>query len=106
MTKPNRSLETAMSAIDMADSDVEALQAKTDSLIQMQTAQERGHVRSRVTLVVIWGYVVLLAAIVLYLVFRAPDSTDVPNLLLELVKVAALPVVTFVIGHYFGSNSS
>lgn len=72
----------------------------------MQTAQERGHVRSRVTLVVIWGYVVLLAAIVLYLVFRAPPDTEVASLLLELVKIAALPVVTFVIGHYFGSNSS
>jgi hypothetical protein len=60
-------------------------------------------VRSHVTRLVVWAFVIYAAAIGLFIMF-AP-STDRFAPLLELLKTFFVPVVTFVIGHYFGSKS-
>ena len=68
-------------------------------------ARERSRIRLHVTKVVIWTYAFVLGAIIVYLIWRSIWYGDsVFEELIELVKIALLPVVTFVIGHYFGSS--
>lgn len=84
-------------------------QAETGSValtgaLQAGHARERARTRAHVTKVVIWSYVLALGAVVAYLIGDSLASAKdrFPDII-ELVKVAALPIVSFVVGHYFGS---
>ena len=64
-------------------------------------------VRAHVTKLVVWAYVVFLFGAAAYFGFGGnfSDPIRISNIF-ELIKTAFLPVVAFVIGHYFGSKSS
>jgi len=87
-------------------SDLSVEQDRRSPLFSQLLPVKRESTRSHVTKVVVWGYVLLIAAVVAFIFFvpSIHSETKVANLL-ELIKVAVLPVVTFVIGHYFGSQT-
>ena len=67
----------------------------------------REQIRWRLTRVILFGYVIAVGAVIVYVIldgWRSGQSRFVE--LLDIIKVAMLPVVTFVIGYYFGSRSN
>ena len=69
--------------------------------------EARERVRGHVTKVVIYGYVAALAVILGWLLFvDNTQGAEKFTMVMDVIKIAALPVVTFVIGHYFGSQSN
>jgi NhaP-type Na+/H+ or K+/H+ antiporter len=74
--------------------------------IDIASARERFRVRGAVSLLIVRAYVVGVGLLILYLMIRGlTEGVDVYESISEVLKVLALPVVTFVIGHYFGSAS-
>lgn len=68
---------------------------------------ERSAVRTHTTKIIVWVYAIVLVSIILYLMWHGlqPTKTDSAiSAILDLVKTALIPIVTFVIGHYFGSS--
>jgi uncharacterized membrane protein len=63
-------------------------------------------VRAHVTRVIIYFFVVYVAVVGLYVIFAPTLPPDRISNLLEVLKTAIIPIVTFVIGHYFGSKSA
>jgi hypothetical protein len=64
----------------------------------------RARSRALISKLVVCGYLAALAVIGLYLCYRAYYFGDrVFDELIEVLKVGVIPIVTFVIGHYFGS---
>ncbi len=63
-------------------------------------------VRSFVSRWVVIGFVLFIAAFALFVMFGGDRvTTEKTSLLMEIAKSLILPVVTFVIGHYFGSKT-
>ena len=63
-------------------------------------------VRSFVTRLIIWLFCMYIVGMALYVAFQCDvPSKDRITYLFEILKTAVLPVVTFVIGHYFGSKA-
>lgn len=60
-------------------------------------------VRYRFTLTVLWALLVSLATIAIF--YMCTGDKDKASFLFDIVKVAILPLVTLMIGHYFGSKS-
>ena len=61
--------------------------------------------RSVIALCIVGVYALVLLAIILFLIFGDNGGRDAVADLFELTKIAVIPVVTFVIGFYFGSSS-
>jgi hypothetical protein len=64
--------------------------------------------RSFIVHVVVWLYVGATGSLILFLFLRGLFSSDANAFsnLSDLLKVAVLPVVTLVIGYYFGTSKS
>jgi hypothetical protein len=76
------------------------IEADTDKLRQ-------GKDRSLITKTVVWVYAGGVAAYIVYLfVERFRFDQDVKGDLLDVIKIAILPVVTLVIGYYFATARS
>lgn len=101
-----------------ADRDIDAIErqiAETEQTtpavgdtVELITAREFNRARARLSLVVIWAYVSILGVITVYII--AADLLDgrpgaSVAVLLDMAKTLVLPVVTFVVGHYFGASS-
>lgn len=70
--------------------------------------RERSAIRTHTTKVVIWLYAIILGAVVIFIIasgFITKDIDHTEAQLTDLIKTALIPIVTFVIGHYFGSTS-
>jgi hypothetical protein len=65
----------------------------------------RERFRAGVARIILVGYMAVIGLATLYLLYRGVvlDEAVFPDLM-ELLKVAVIPIVTFVIGHYFGSG--
>lgn len=62
--------------------------------------------RWSIAVFVIGVWIFVVAAATFFLIFGGSYATvERVDQIMELIKVALLPVVTFVIGHYFGSKS-
>jgi hypothetical protein len=66
--------------------------------------------RSGLTRVVIWVWAIGVVAAIGYLVIEGllgckglVDCKDIVGQILEVLKVAVVPIVTFIIGYYFGT---
>lgn len=77
--------------------------ATADELSQRQRDEDRSYV----VRMVIGLYVASLAAIILYLIIRGicSDESAYANIS-DIIKVAIVPIVTLVIGYYFGKEKS
>jgi hypothetical protein len=63
-------------------------------------------VRSHVTKLIVRSYIGFVCVSGLFIILGGTwATTDRINDLMEIMKTSFLPVVTFVIGHYFGSKS-
>jgi hypothetical protein len=84
-------------AVGLVGSNVDALNAV------LNAARERRHAEDRSLIVksIIILYVVSVGLTILYLICRWDENTY-PNIL-EIIKIAVVPVVTLVMGYYFGS---
>lgn len=61
--------------------------------------------RAALSKLIVIGYLVSLGVVGFYLLFRGLwIGDDVFGHLIEIVKIAVIPIVTFVIGHYYGST--
>jgi hypothetical protein len=60
-------------------------------------------VRAHVTRLVVWSFVVYAGAVLAFIMLS--KEMDKFTTLIEILKTMFLPIVTFVIGHYFGSKS-
>ena len=97
-----------------SDKTLEEIQRRLESLDKLQQQSkplfDKRHtpaaVRSHVTHVVIWAYVLFLGCTGLAIIFGGSGLTpDKTHDLIEISKTLFLPVVTFVVGHYFGSKT-
>lgn len=83
---------------------IEAARSQFSALsVPVPVARER--FRAGVARIILAGYMVVIALATLYLLYRGVVRGEAvfPDLM-ELLKVAVIPIVTFVIGHYFGSG--
>jgi hypothetical protein len=63
--------------------------------------------RSFIVRAVVWLYVVVIGALMIFFAVKGASGDDnATSYLLDLLKVGVLPVVTLVIGYYFGSAKS
>ena len=77
-----------------------------DDVIQAHSVISREQVRWKVARLIIGAYVIIIVISVLYLMIRSfiTGVDEFPNMI-ELVKIAVIPVVTFVLGYYYGTSS-
>lgn len=71
--------------------------------------RERSLARSFATRAIVAAYVGILVLVVLFICASGIISGDYHSAVsevIDLIKTALIPVVTFVIGHYFGSSQS
>lgn len=83
-------------------------QQKLTDTVDASNKARLGRDRSHIVLCVMGLYVFSLGCAVLYMLWRGfthHDETTVTNLS-ELIKIAILPIVTLVIGYYFGTAKS
>ena len=69
-------------------------------------SRERSTVRSSATKLIIWAYIIGLAVFALFTIaagLREHQEFQAVDRLLDAAKTLLIPIVTFVIGHYFGS---
>jgi nitrate reductase NapE component len=80
--------------------------SRKNKLADVQVEGERRRNRDRSFIVIRFGlYAIAIGLSVLYLVIRgACCGADVFNSLMEIVKVGILPILTLVIGYYFGTK--
>jgi heme/copper-type cytochrome/quinol oxidase subunit 2 len=80
-----------------------------DATVAAASAQRAGRDRSFIVWLVISLYVGSVSVAILYVVVRSigggGDAETGFNNISEIIKVAVLPVVTLVIGYYFGTKS-
>ena len=110
------------------DPDLQALLAQSRSSVdgsdaQIQTASEQNQVRmgqdrSRIALIIIGTYALAILGAILFIVATVPDCTDPSctgdesawnqqaELLMSLIVTAVVPVVTLMLGFYFGSEKA
>jgi hypothetical protein len=91
----------------------EALQGVREGEATIDEAQQKallnvaeGRIRWRLAWLIAWAYVVIVVGLVAMLAmwsFVAGDN-QLANMV-EVVKIAVVPIVTLVIGYYFGSTS-
>ena len=70
-------------------------------------AHERNTTRTKTATNLVACYVVVICMAVVYIIFTHSKPEDFQAgwaALYDLIKTAILPVITFVIGHYFGSG--
>ena len=78
-----------------------------DELIRLRTTLSQESTRGTVTKIIIWVYAASIGATLLYLFVRyAVDGTNAFADGFELIKVAIIPVVTFVVGYYYGISKA
>ena len=65
-----------------------------------------GRIRWRLAYLIAWAYVVMVGGLILMLALWSfvKGENQFPNMV-EVVKIAVVPIVTLVIGYYFGSTS-
>jgi hypothetical protein len=62
-------------------------------------------VRAHVTMVVVWSFALYAGGVLVFIMLSKDTNSAKFNILIEILKTLLLPIVTFVIGHYFGSKS-
>lgn len=79
-----------------------------DETIRLKRAEEEIVIRQFVTRYVMIFYGIFLAAVTLLIYFSPfiiDDWVDMANWIRDLVLSAVLPIITLVLGYYFGSSS-
>jgi cytochrome bd-type quinol oxidase subunit 1 len=101
-----------LDAIDEQELETQAVEDKVDDQIKRLQAKAQ----SRIAWVIIWAFVVAVAAIFvlvlgdLFMTFdcKPPENCvhwkDPSKFLLEIVSSVLLPIVTLVLGYYFGKE--
>src|SRR5665213_2116895 len=101
--------DQSIADLDAQIRDAEQLTASTsDEASNVIVMQERSAMRSHATKVVIWLYALIMCAMVVYIMSVGALTGDFKSAeaqLVDLIKTAVIPIVTFVVGHYFGSSS-
>ena len=101
----------------MPDSDIDRVEAligqavakepNLDGAIKARNSLRVGRDRSIIVVLVFSVYVGMIGAIVLYLGYRAYMFQEkIFDNLTEMLKIAVVPIVTLVIGYYFGTEKS
>jgi hypothetical protein len=96
------SFKDVLDAIANAEAKAPAL----DRAIQAHQDITSNAARWRLARYVFWLYVGVVGASAIYLLYRGvfTGQDTIPELM-DLIKVAVLPVVTFVVGYYYGTSS-
>jgi hypothetical protein len=81
---------------------------RLDSALSTSIGISRENVRAHVTKAVIWVYLLSLGGSILWIMNGdgSQGFHERVKEVFELLKIGAIPIVTFVIGHYFGSQSN
>jgi hypothetical protein len=76
------------------------------AVIRAHSEISRENVRWKVTSVVIWVYAVVILSTIFYLIISSfVYSEDMFGNIIEVIKIALIPVVTFIVGYYYGTSS-
>lgn len=95
--------------------EIQAFRQETDVAERQTTAdfsvRKRSQVRAHVTRVLVYFFVAYLALVAGLVLFGAAGDgsslslwKEKADFLVEVLKAGILPVITFVLGHYFGSE--
>lgn len=110
-------LESLGAKINALESDNQEVEEKVGDQLKKQHAKDQ----SRIAWVIIWAFVVAVAIIFLYVIIELllgggcpegqtdckPDRWEAPaKFLLGIVSSVLLPVVTLVLGYYFGKEKN
>lgn len=99
----------------MPDSEIDSVEARIgqavakeptlDDAIKARNSLRVGQDRSAIVVIVFAVYSGVIAAAVLFLLYRGYFFQDkVFDNFTEIIKIAVLPIVTLVIGYYFGTE--
>ena len=94
------------SAFRATQQKIEQGQKALDDLLNRQKADDRSHIAK----LIVWAFVILMCVVVLgvilgVLYFNSWDKISEPaKFLMAILSSVMLPVVTLVIGHYFGNK--
>ena len=87
--------------IGRAEANESTLDRETSARIRLRVGQDR----SSIVLFVFWVYSGIIAAIGIYLLYRGIVCQEaVFDHFTEVMKIGVVPIVTLVIGYYFGSE--
>jgi surface polysaccharide O-acyltransferase-like enzyme len=105
VAEPPDTLQTIEDGIRRAEElTASAAGGSSDALL----VQERSAARSHATRVIVIVYALVMVATALFIIasgFLAGDFKEAIAELLDFIKTALIPVVTFVVGHYFGASN-
>ncbi len=79
--------------------------AQTAGVILPAKTTPPAQARLQLATIVIWFYALFIAGVGIAIVWLPGICGDKVGALTEIIKVAVVPVVTFVIGHYFGARA-
>ena len=85
----------------------ELTQAELNKVIQAHSAITGGSIRWKLARLIIGLYVFVVGLTAIYLAYKGfSTAQNVFSDFAELIKIAVIPVVTFVLGYYYGTSVS
>jgi hypothetical protein len=99
---PEQDVNDLIALIEVGEGSKQTL----DDVIRAHSEISRENVRWKVTSVVIWVYAVVILSTIFYLIISSfVYSEDMFGNIIEVIKIALIPVVTFIVGYYYGTSS-
>jgi|ERR1700733_6000869 hypothetical protein len=99
-------LQSVEDALGRASASVTSLRGETRDTIGLQISEDRSHI----VLIVFIIYAGIITATSVFLLYRGLFSSaplkDIFEDFTEVIKIAVIPVVTLVIGYYFGTTKT
>jgi hypothetical protein len=100
---PDHEIERTAALIGRAQASATTLDSATEALARLKIGQDR----SKIVVIVFYVYSGVIGATMLYLLYRAFFCKErVFDNFAEIMKIAVIPIVTLVIGYYFGSEKA
>ena len=100
---PDDEISRVEAAIRRVEASEPTLESATNASIRLRTGQDR----SRIVGFVFWAYVGFIAAITVDLLYHGLwRGENVFTDFSEILKIAVVPIVTLVIGYYFGAEKA
>jgi hypothetical protein len=100
---PEDEISRIEALIGRAEENEPTLDNATKARIRLRVGQDR----SKIVLIVFLVYLGVISAIIFYLLYRGYFCQEmVFDSFTEVMKIAVIPIVTLVIGYYFGSEKA
>jgi len=98
-----------MADLDTEFADVEQTAEQRKQALEERTRRQQADDRSHIAKLIVWAFVILMAVVVLAAILGTyfydwADISEPAKFLMTVLNSVMLPVVTLVIGYYFGKE--